>query len=202
MKPYAIRVKGWGLSFAERRKFLWILFLTGLALIAALAATATTLAPLKLEEMAQKATVVVRARCFRVSTERTGGELWTVSEFEVVKALKGQVGGIVSVRMPGGRGDGIVSHVDAVPAFSPGEEAYLFLWNREGEPHRVLGWTQGTFRVTRGEKGGAERVTQDSAGAAFDPESRRFRRTGIRKMRVADFEEKLRQALDGRAAGE
>jgi hypothetical protein len=194
MSHYAMR--GRGLSFAQRRRFLWIIFLIGIALIAVIAASATTLVPLPFDELAAKATAIARVKCFRVATERTGNELWTVSEFVVVKPLKGFVGALVTIRMPGGHAEGLVSHVDSVPLFSPGEEAYLFLWNRQGEPYRVLGWTQGAFRVTRDAQSGVERVTQDSAGAAiFDPVTRIFRRDGIRQMKAAEFEEKLRRTL-------
>jgi hypothetical protein len=83
-----------------------------------------------------------------------------------------------------------------VPAFRPGEEAYVFLWGREGEPFRVLGWSQGTFRITRDSQTGVERVTQDSAALPiFDPRARQFRHGGIRNLPVAIFQLKLRKAL-------
>ena len=88
------------------------------------------------------------------------------------------------------------SHVEGVPTFRAGEEAYLFLWGREGEPYRVLGWTQGTFRIARDERTGIETVTQDSAVAPlFDPRTRKFRHGGIRNLPVAVFQLKLRKAL-------
>ncbi len=97
----------------------------------------------------------------------------------------------------------MISHVDGVPTFSPGEEAYLFLWKRDGQPYRVLGWTQGTFRIARDPKNGMQRVTQDSAGGAvFDPGSRTFRNDGIRGMGVLEFEQRLRRALGASAAEE
>jgi hypothetical protein len=87
--------------------------------------------------------------------------------------------------------------VDGVPVFRAGEEVYLFLWERPGEPYRVLGWAQGTFRITRNEQGGVETVTQDSALAPlFDPRTRTFRRGGIRNLPVGIFQLKLRKALE------
>ena len=50
------------MSFVQRRRFLWILFLTGLALLA-VAASATTLSRLRFEELAKQATAVARLRC-------------------------------------------------------------------------------------------------------------------------------------------
>jgi hypothetical protein len=86
--------------------------------------------------------------------------------------------------------------VEEVPVFYPGEEVYLSLWGREGEPYQVLGWSQGSFRIARNPQSGLEVVTQDSASAAiFDPQTRAFRRGGIRNLPLAIFKEKLHEAL-------
>jgi len=96
----------------------------------------------------------------------------------------------------GGHVGHLHSHVDEVPVFRAGEEVYLFLWAREGEPYQVLGWSQGTFRIARNPQSGLEMVTQDSASAAiFDPQARAFRRGGIRNLPVAIFKEKLHKVL-------
>ena len=89
--------------------------------------------------------------------------------------------------------------MEGVPEFRAGEEVYVFLWGREGEPHRVLGWSQGTFRIARDARTGAEIVTQDSAAApVFDPRTHEFRRSGIRNLPVASFQMKLRKALEAK----
>jgi len=60
----------------------------------------------------------------------------------------------------------------------------------------VLGWTQGTFRVTRDARTGAARVTQDSAmAAAFHGEVREYQSRGVRNLSLAAFEEKLRTVI-------
>jgi hypothetical protein len=185
------------MNYAQRRQCLWILFLAGLALtILVVAATATTLAPLSFTELTQKATAVARVRCLSVSSSAGEGEIWTVTQFAVLTREKGTLPEKISIRMLGGRADGIRSHVDGVPEFHPGEEVYLFLWNRDGEPYRVLGWTQGTFRIFRDGRNGVQMVTQDSAVAAiFDAKAKAFRHEGIVRMRVDQFEEKLRSAI-------
>jgi len=188
------------MSYARRRTFLWILFLTGIGLVAAVAASGTTLVALRFEEMTERATAVARVRCVSARSFMEHGEIWTETQFEVVKSAKGLLAGLVTVRMPGGRADGLRSQVDGVPEFQAGEELYLFLWGGEGGTYRVLGWTQGTFRIRRDAKSGAESVAQDSANAAvFDPATRTFRHEGIREMSVAGFEEKLRGGLAGKA---
>ena len=183
------------MSYVERRRFLWILFIAALALLA-VAASATTLARLKLEDLAQESTAVARMRCLGTTSQWEQGEIWTETRFEVLQREKGALPAVVTVRLLGGNVGQLHSHVDEVPAFRAGEEVYLFLWAREGEPYQVLGWSQGTFRIARNPQSGLEMVTQDSASAAiFDPNARTFRRGGIRNLPVAIFIEKLHNAL-------
>ena len=183
------------MSYAQRRRFLWILFLAGLALLA-LVANATTLARMRFEELVKQATAVARLRCLGAETRWENGEIWTETRFEVVGQNKGQLPGVVTVRMLGGSVGGLHSRIDGVPTFHPDEEAYVFLWRHEGEPFRILGWSQGTFRIVKDVRTGLETVTQDSAAAPiFDPRTHQFRHGGVRRVPVAIFQLKLRKAL-------
>lgn len=183
------------MSFVQRRRFLWILLLAALGLLA-VAANATTLSRLRFEELADQATAVARLRCLGVQSLWEDGEIWTETRFETVELNKGLLPDVVSVRMLGGNYGNLHSRIEGVPAFRPGEEAYVFLWGRDGEPLRILGWSQGTFRIRRDARTGLETVTQDSAAMPlFDPRTRQFRRGGIRNLPVAIFQLKLRKAL-------
>ena len=184
------------MSFVQRRRFFWILFLVALVLLA-VAASATTLSRLRFEELAQQATAVARLRCLGAEARWENGEIWTDTRFEVVEQNKGLLPGLVTIRTLGGTIGGLYSRVEGVPEFRAGEEAYVFLWGREGEPHRILGWSQGTFRIARDVRTGVETVTQDSAAAqVFDPRTREFQRSGIRNLPMASFQMKLRKALE------
>ena len=189
------------MSYAKRKRFLWILLLVGLGVLAlsAMLANATTLTRLRFEELAQGSTAVARLRCLGSEVRWEQGELWTETQFEVVERNKGLLPGLVTVRTMGGSAGHLHSIVEGVPAFRVGEEVYLFLWARPGEPYSVLGWSQGTFRISRDDQTGVERVTQDSAQmAVFDPRARQFRYGGIRNLPVAIFQLKLRKALEER----
>jgi hypothetical protein len=183
------------MSYVERRRFLWVLFLAGIALAAAVA-NSTTLARMSFDELAQKSSAVARLRCQSAQSHWDGGELWTETRFEVVEQNKGLLGANITVRMLGGRADGLTSRVDGVPAFRVGEEVYLFLWGKSGEAYRVLGWSQGTFRIHRDARTGTEKITQESSFANFDQRTRQFHGDGIRGMALPVFREKLRQALE------
>jgi hypothetical protein len=183
------------MSYAQRRQFLWILFLAGLVLLAVVA-NATTLERMRFEELAKQATAVARVRCLGAESRWENGEIWTETRFEVVEQNKGQLSNVVTVRMLGGDVGALHSRIDGVPAFHSGEEAYVFLWKHEDEPFRILGWSQGTFRIAKDALTGLETVTQDSAAAPiFDPRTHQFRHGGIRKLPVAIFQLKLRKAL-------
>lgn len=188
------------MSYAQRRKFLWILFLAGLGMLAlgALAANATTLVHVPFNELVRESTAVARLRCLGSESRWDGREIWTESRFEVLELNKGVLPGLVTVRMVGGHFGHLHSRVDSVPVFRAGEEVYLFLWSRSGsEPYSVLGWSQGTFRIARNREAGVETVTQDSATASiFDPGTREFRRAGVRNLAVALFRAKLRKAME------
>ncbi len=189
------------MSFVQRRKFLWLCLLASLILLGLTAAfaNATTLARLNFNDLAQQSSAVARLRCLGSEFHWDRGELWTETRFEVLERNKGLLPGIVTVRTIGGVSGHLHSQVDGVPIFRPGEEVYLFLWERPGEPFRVLGWAQGTFRVARNADSGVETVTQDSANAPiFDPRTRTFRHGGIRNLPVAIFQLKLRRALEGK----
>jgi len=187
------------MSYVERRRFLWILFFVGIALAVAVAASGTTLVPLRFEELAQRAAAVARLRCLGGQSVVEDEEIWTETRFETVSTEKGVVGGVVTLRLPGGRANGLRARVDGVPEFVAGEEVYLFLWRGGDGRLRVLGWTQGTFRIRRDATSGEERVTQDSANAAvFDERAGTFRRDGIREMEVSEFRRKVREALTRR----
>lgn len=183
------------MSFVQRRRFLWILFLAALGLLA-VAASATTLSRLRFEELAKQATAVARLRCLNAEARWENGEIWTDTRFEVVEQEKGLLPGMITIRTLGGTIGSLHSRVEGVPEFRAGEETYVFLWGREGEPHRILGWSQGTFRIARDARTGVETVTQDSAAVpVFDPQTREFQRSGIRGLPVAIFQWKLRKAL-------
>jgi hypothetical protein len=182
----------------DRRRFPWALFLTASALLAiVLSANATTLARLQLAELAQESTAVARLRCLGSESRWEREEIWTETRFEVLEREKGLLPGLVTVRTLGGNAGHLHSRVDGVPVFHPGEEVYLFLWWREGEAYSVLGWSQGTFRIAKNPRTGAETVTQDSAVTPmFDPQTREFRHEGTRNLPMNIFREKLRSALE------
>jgi hypothetical protein len=186
-------------SYVQRRRFLWALLLIGLALIA-IVANATTLARLQFFQLVQYSSAIAKVRCASSQTKMESGEIWTDSIFEILQLDKGYLPQRIVVRTPGGVYEHLHSHVDGVPEFQAGEVVYLFMIGHPGAPFRIVGWTQGTFRIRKDARSSIETVTQDSADVAvFDPESRQFVKTGIKGLRMDLFLEKMNKEIHRQA---
>jgi hypothetical protein len=183
------------MSYVQRRRFLWAVFLIGLALVAA-AANATTLVHLSLPQMVRQSTAIVRAHCENTHVRLDRGEIWTDTTFQVLETHKGLLPGRIVVRQPGGVLNHLHSRVDESPVFHPGEEVILFLWGGGTKPFSVLGWSQGTFRIHGSVVTGGETVTQDSASApVLDPATGDFAKAGYRNVPIEVFEAALRREI-------
>jgi hypothetical protein len=183
------------MNYVRRRQFLWALFFWGFLLIA-IVANATTLVHLPFHQLVKESSAITRLRFISSQTRIEGGEICTDSVFEVLYLGKGNTPSRIVVRTPGGIYQHLHSHVDSVPQFHPDEEVFLFLIGSPGNAYRIVGWTQGTFRIHKKGASGMETVTQDSAGVpVFDPETKQFVRMGIRDLRVDLFLEKMNKEV-------
>ena len=166
-------------------------------MLAAAPADATTLGRMKLEELAAAAHAIVQARCLESESRWEGGEIWTISRFEVLDAVKGALPQLITVRLLGGRVGHVISTVEGVPRFLPGEETILFLEQTRSGEFSVTSWAQGTFRIERDPRTGRQSVTQDSSAlSVFDPATRRFQRGGIRGLPLPAFKQRLAAILE------
>jgi len=183
------------MSYVERRRFLWIVFLIGLVLIA-IVAQATTLTRLHFQDLVQYSYAVARVRCTRVQTHMENGEIWTDTSFRVLWQQKGYLPEDIVVRQPGGTYQHLHSQVEGTPKFRSGEEVYLFLSGRPGRQFFIVGWMQGAFRIYRDPRTGGETVTQDSAETpVFDPASDSFTRAGMKNLPAEIFEQRVRREI-------
>ena len=182
-------------SHAQGRRFLWLLFLAGLLLLA-MTARATTYVRLRFPDLVHYASAIARLRCVGADIRVENGEIFTDTRFHVLETEKGQLPASIVVRQPGGKFQHLISHVEGAPEFRVGEEVYLFLWGRPGRQFYVLGWSQGTFRVRRDALSGKETVTQDSAEMpVFDPETHAFTKMGVKNLRLDVFQERVRREV-------
>jgi hypothetical protein len=161
--------------------------------------SATTLERMSIAKMTQHAQLVVRARCLGNSVAWDDGEIWTFTSFEVEDSWKGAPSGAaqqVMVRLLGGSVGNLTSTVSGVPRFHPGEEAILFLERTTRGDFSIVSWVQGTFRIRREARSGAETVAQDTAAFdTYDPATRQFDAEGIRNLSVAALRMRVQSAL-------
>jgi hypothetical protein len=183
------------MSYKDRRRFLWTLFLIGLALIAVVAQS-TTLVRLRFQDLVHYSYSIARVRCIHVESRMENGEIWTDTSFRVLAHSKGYLPEEIVVRQPGGKFQHLHSHVEGAPEFRPGEEVYLFLSAYPSGQFLIVGWAQGTFRIRRDLRSGGETVTQDSAETpVFDPASNSFTKTGVKNLPVDVFEQRLHREI-------
>ena len=183
------------MSYKDRRRFLWVLFLVGLALIAVVA-QATTLVRLRFQDLVHYSYSIARVRCTHANTRTENSEIWTDTTFRVLSQNKGFLPEGIVVRQPGGKFQHLHSRVEGAPEFHPGEEVYLFLAAHPSNQFLIVGWAQGTFRIHRNLRSGGETVTQDSAETpVFDPASNSFTKTGVKNLSVDAFEQRLHREL-------
>ena len=183
------------MSYKDRRRALWILFLIGLALLAVVA-QATTLVRLRFQDLVHYSYSIARVRCIRAESRVENGEIWTDTSFRVLVHNKGYLPEEIVVRQPGGKFLHLQSHVEGAPEFRPGEEVYLFLSGHPGRQFLIVGWAQGTFRIRRDLRSGGETVTQDSAETpVFDPASESFTKSGVKNLSIDAFEQHVRREV-------
>lgn len=157
---------------------------------------ATTLARMSVAQMSQAAPAIVRARCLDNATRWDAGDIWTFTSFAVEEVWKGSVPAQINVRLLGGTAENLTSTVAGIPHFRAGEIVILFLEPTSRGDLSILSWEQGTFRVRRDARSGAEIVTEDTASfATFDPATRRFEVNGIHDLPVDALHQQVRAAI-------
>lgn len=157
---------------------------------------ATTLARLSLDQLAAGADGVARVRCVGAESRWENGAIWTVTTFDVLEPMKGNLASRIVVRLPGGKVGHLTAAVDGTPKFSSGEEAVVFLERMRTGGYSLAGWVEGTFRIALDPATHHETVTQDSSGfAVFDAATRTFRTEGVRKMPIELFRARLTAAI-------
>src|SRR5580658_10006125 len=182
-----------------RRVIMIVVLLVALLASVAMSASATTLERMSVAKMTQAAQLVVRAQCVANSTGWDGGEIWTFTSFAVEDAWKGAPSGAaqqLTVRLLGGSVGNLSSTVSGVPRFRPGEEVILFLQSTARGDYSIVSWVQGTFRIRRDARSGAEIVVQDTAAFdTYDPATRQFDVEGIRNLPVGVLRMRVQSAL-------
>jgi hypothetical protein len=153
------------------------------------ALSAATLQQLSLDQMAQSATAIVRARVTGSSASFTGPTVYTHYKLQISETWKGAPA--AEVMLPGGVAGGYRQSFPGVPTLRTGAEYVLFLWksSRTGITH-VVGLNQGILNVTALEDGSFEAGRPVTGETMLDAAGRQVKDQAIR-MRLSDLKTRL-----------
>ena len=136
-------------------------------------ASATVMVELSLDELIQRADVIVHgtvtASAVRVEMRDGSLEPQALTTIRVHEWIAGTGGETVQLRELGGSWEGGGVHYDGTPAYERGEEVVLFLERRPDAPHdlRTLAMVQGKFSVRHGVPGVPSCVLRDLSSISF-----------------------------------
>ena len=109
-------------------------------------AGATILQQLTLQELAQKSTLIVRAKVTGSSQVVRGVDVFTIYKLETLETLKSGYAAR-EVAVPGGVAGGMRQVVAGAPLLRAGQEYVLFLWTGRSGLTQLTGMSQGVFSV-------------------------------------------------------
>src|SRR5581483_6566895 len=98
----------------------------GFVLLSVFAASAATIQQLSMDQLAQAATAVVRARVVSSAASFTGTTIYTHYKLQIEETWKGFP--TSDVMLPGGASNGVRQSFPGVPQLAVGGEYVLFLW--------------------------------------------------------------------------
>jgi hypothetical protein len=136
----------------EKNKESRIRNLVGIALIVAslaIPAFATTVAKLSLEQLVQKADLIVQGQVESVYTQWDEDRrlVFTYVAIRVDEPLKGESRRPVLIRQVGGTVGTIQMSVAGVPQFRSGEMTLVFLKRQDDSTFQVVGMNQGLYKI-------------------------------------------------------
>jgi hypothetical protein len=138
-------------------------------LLVAVPAHATIVIRAGVEDLTDKATVVVRGEVTHVESlwNEAHTTIQTKARIRVAAVLKGEAGAEIVATFPGGQVGEDRMKVSGVPAFEKGEEVVIFLWkNRDGD-YLPLGLNQGKFRIETDPRTGERTAKNSLKGLSF-----------------------------------
>ena len=137
------------------RQFTSVCFTLVVIAIAAVSTLgATTLLPAEFREIVGGSQIIAYGRVLEAVPELSDDRkrIETIVTFDVGTYMKGGPGETLTFRVPGGQIGRYRSVMVGAPVFESGDEAVLFLTQREDGQPRVFGLNQGVFRVQREER--------------------------------------------------
>ena len=150
---------------------------------------ATVLVPIDVRELVNSAPVILRGRVVAVDAAWIDGRraIETIVTVEPAEYLRGNLGDRVRFAVPGGQLGRYRTVFVGAPVFAPGDDVVLFLATGGAARPRVVGLSQGVFRVVMDRRTGRALVTPPAVMAAGDADPQPVVR-GDRSRRTVPFD--------------
>jgi hypothetical protein len=161
-------------------------------------ARTTVLVPAELGELSRDARIIARGRIAAVQTRWSDDRhrIETLVSLDVESYLKGSLGGELQFRLPGGQLGRFRSIVVGVPRLTMGQRVVVFLTGQAPDLPRVVGLSQGVFRISAAS--GRDEVTPAALVAEAGVTRRVIRGADeFRPLRLEAFEERVRALAGG-----
>ena len=133
------------------------LLTSGILVLYAVFAGATSMVPMSVETLTEKEALVTEGEATSAWSQWNAEHslIYTYTEFRVTQTLKGSPPQRLVVKQLGGTVGDTTQHVSGVRYWVPGEESVLFLRPSEAgdSTHIVVGLVQGNFRMQHFESG-------------------------------------------------
>ena len=170
------------------------------AMIAALgSAGATSIKPISIETLTQRARLVVEARAEKSWAQWNPQHslIFTYTRFTVSRELKGNAPAELIVRQLGGSAGGYTQHVAGIYHWQPQEEAVLFLRPSQAQDGSmsVVGLMQGNFVVRRLPEGDAVASNGVLEVETYNPGQQAPQPYSGTSIRLSDLERRILKVM-------
>ena len=158
-----------------------------------------TLERLSLDEMAAKATAVVRAKVTGSYGAFSGPLIYTHYRIQVTERYKGAGASPAEVWVPGGVANGLRQVIPGAPQLAEGGEFVFFLWTGKTGETQILGLTQGFFSVAKGEAADPSVTRAASTEVMLEPGTGQVVKDDTLVLRLSELKTRIAAALSAAA---
>ena len=118
------------------------------------------------QELTLESSSILYGKCIKTESAWTEDRTMILTTVTVVPEyyLKGNLGGEVSITVPGGRVGDIIYEVSEMPSFQKGEEVFAFIWEHPSGLKLVTGGYQGKMQITEDKKTGQKTLAGKHLG--------------------------------------
>lgn len=170
------------------------------SLVVCVAAGATTLQKLSLDDMIQQSTGIVRARVAGSRTALRGTNIYTYYRLNVLETAKASpaAGKELEIAVLGGTLNGMRQVGIGSPELAEGAEYVVFYWTGKSGLTQIIGLSQGLFAASRDAAGKLRLAQAASKDVMVDQRGREVSADAM-TMAWTDLRARIRRDLSGEA---